>query len=586
MVAKSASIGMVLVLAGTALAQNEIRVRAWCGANYQDTHYDAGDPIDIDVTGVGGCPDHINIWDRTGSPTHDIGPVYLYGSRSTDITVTISSGAWRGLDDTQHAKAGGNWDGITASPGVEDHVLLEGHVGGNLTGLISVGEVYRLDIDGQVQAGIQANTAGLGPFWLYAGSIGSNGNATSIADSIARVETTVGDMAGRISAAGAITNIIVADDIIASQSGPHIEAGGPITNITASGDIGTSTAFAEITTTADGGDILLVKAANIYADIATPNTANFRGDVKRIETTASAGVFKGSLTTFSMEGTPLNDPCMLITGDLTADVDAAGSIKRPVTISGDLSGRMRIGGDLKAEAPVTVGGELTGQITINALAGVGLWSGNVTVDSTVLSPKPNYAQTAASLGGGAVGLVPFGTHHESCVPVHGLEKAGAPASITLQFYGPVMPADNTKMPVRVYRGPFGSDSWGAFTDVTASFDVEYPTDRKQIRVVPDIMQFKPRYRYRIVPIISSPGTGETLLLCDDLLTSSDVPVYGEDYWVDVEVAMTTLDLSENEWVDEPDLVLWAADPQDFDGSGVADAGDLLIITDNLGEPID
>jgi hypothetical protein len=35
-----------------------------------------------------------------------------------------------------------------------------------------------------------------------------------------------------------------------------------------------------------------------------------------------------------------------------------------------------------------------------------------------------------------------------------------------------------------------------------------------------------------------------------------------------------------------DLVLWAADPQDFDGSGAADADDLLIITDNLGEPID
>lgn len=30
-----------------------------------------------------------------------------------------------------------------------------------------------------------------------------------------------------------------------------------------------------------------------------------------------------------------------------------------------------------------------------------------------------YTATAASLGGGAVGLVPFSTHRESCSPVHG-----------------------------------------------------------------------------------------------------------------------------------------------------------------------
>jgi len=56
--------------------------------------------------------------------------------------------------------------------------------------------------------------------------------------------------------------------------------------------------------------------------------------------------------------------------------------------------------------------------------------------------------------------------------------------------------------------------------------------------------------------------------------------------VNVDISIAMLDMSENERVDEPDLVLWAADPQDFDGDGAADADDLLLIADNLGEPID
>ncbi|MBK7404969.1 MAG: hypothetical protein IPJ41_10120 [Phycisphaerales bacterium] len=261
--AKSTSFGLIVAMAAvtaTVQAQQEIRVRVWCGGSYQDSYYDAGGSISIDVTSVGGCPDHINIWDRTANPSHAIGPVYLYGSRSTDITVTISSGAWRGLDDTQHASAGGTWAGITASPGVEDHVLLEGHVGGDLSGLISVGEIYRLDIDGEVQSGVQASTSGLGPFWLYAGSIGTNGNATSTADSITRIETLIGDAAGEISAADGIGSVIVAGDLLGG-----IDAGDDITNIDVTGDIGTAQSPISIGAT---GDIRTVTASSIYAAIA------------------------------------------------------------------------------------------------------------------------------------------------------------------------------------------------------------------------------------------------------------------------------------------------------------------------------
>jgi hypothetical protein len=230
-------------------------------------------------------------------------------------------------------------------------------------------------------------------------------------------------------------------------------------------------------------------------------------------------------------------------------------------------------------------------LNANATAGE-LWgSGDVKFgpDGTgqiVLSPKPFYNNRASEIGGGAVGLVPFGTHHSSCVPEHDTVKIGAAASLTIQFYGPVKPQDNTKMPVKVYRGPFGSSDWNLFTDMTADFDIAYPADRKQVQVVPGTAQLRPRYRYRIVPITSNPGTGETLLLCDGLQTQSDVPVYGQDYWIDVDVALSTLDMSGNDWVDEPDAALWLNDPQDFDSSGAADANDFMLITESLGEPVD
>ena len=141
---KSVCIGAFVATAAFAQPQPEIRVRVWCGANYQDTHHWAGDPIDINVGEWVGCPDHVNIWDRSGSPTHDIGPVYLYGSRASPITITISSGAWRGLDNTRHAAAtSGSWAGITVANGMDDLVYLEGRVGGDLTGLVRVGEIYR-----------------------------------------------------------------------------------------------------------------------------------------------------------------------------------------------------------------------------------------------------------------------------------------------------------------------------------------------------------------------------------------------------------------------------------------------------------
>jgi hypothetical protein len=602
---KSVCIGAFVATAAFAQPQPEIRVRVWCGANYQDTHHWAGDPIDINVGEWVGCPDHVNIWDRSGSPTHDIGPVYLYGSRASPITITISSGAWRGLDNTRHAAAtSGSWAGITVANGMDDLVYLEGRVGGDLTGLVRVGEIYRLDIDGQIQAGIQADHAGLGPFWLYGGSMSTSGNANSPNDSIARVEMRSGNLAGSVSAGGNIGDIVVAGDLLAGNNNPDIYSGGRITKIEVGGKIGDAAANNQpviVATSGIGTPYSGIIADSIHADITTDDGNSIDNALWYLET--RDGNLSGSITARYINR---HDPDqqyygMIVNGDIDATIDITQNCDGRIRATGVLTqdAVIRIARDLNALAKIELAygsgvdlDALKGQVIINAEDGIGLWENDVVVDGTTLSWGVNddpgeYTQTAASLGGGAVGLVPFSTHRESCSPVHGIVKSGAPASITLQFYGPVVQQSvGTDMPVRVYRGDFGTGEHEV--DVTGDFAVDmHPGgDRRKVRIVPDTKQFKPKYRYRLAPITAGAGTGETLLLCDDLLAAGAVPVKGRDYWVDVNIAMATLDLGGNGWVDSPDVVLWVASPEDFNGDSAADSTDLQMVVDNLGEPVD
>ncbi|MCC6428069.1 MAG: hypothetical protein IT435_14765 [Phycisphaerales bacterium] len=78
------------------------------------------------------------------------------------------------------------------------------------------------------------------------------------------------------------------------------------------------------------------------------------------------------------------------------------------------------------------------------------------VGSTTLSPVPNYSTASSSLGGGAVGLVPFQLYGNDCSPVYSAsppanqflqtEIDGSdggtwnPKSVKLRFYGPVSTA--------------------------------------------------------------------------------------------------------------------------------------------------
>lgn len=269
----------------------------------------------------------------------------------------------------------------------------------------------------------------------------------------------------------------------------------------------------------------------------------------------------------------------------------------PVVIGGDLGADafIKIGDDFRgqsSEITITNATGLEGHVIIHANGNGGTWNADVTVGSATLGDE--YTETAASVGGGVVGKVPFATHHESCDPVHGSTFTGTPSSATIQFYGPVKQDETSgnPIPVEVWRGPTSTTyNTTDFTDITANFTVSmHPSgDLKRVKIEPDGGNFRPEFRYYLIPILSSPDTGETILLCDKLLTSSDVTVKDMGtsgyYWFETEVALGLLDMGGNGWVDSPDLAAWDNDPQDFNGDGSADAKDRQLITDNLGKPV-
>lgn len=127
-----------------------------------------------------------------------------------------------------------------------------------------------------------------------------------------------------------------------------------------------------------------------------------------------------------------------IGGDLDADVVIRGDVDAESTAS---PATVVIGGEFKAGRVFVIGGTLAGgasgvggikvtdtaglkgQIIVNANDTSDAWLGDATVGATVLDPGGSgtdfaYTTTSSTLGGGAVGLVPYHLHKTDCLPAY------------------------------------------------------------------------------------------------------------------------------------------------------------------------
>jgi hypothetical protein len=483
-------------------------------------HNTCGGGIEIDQTlqpgqnasfNLSSCAQRVII--TTTTPLADLGHFTFTGGPSA-WPLDISLGSAFNANAAARVPVARHWAGLDASAIATSRFY--GAISGDLTGALSVGELFRLEARGQIQAAITAASAGNGDTCIIrAGEIPSSASITIANGTLQQIETISGDLAGALTVGGAIREVIVSGDLRTS-----IASVGTIERISIAGDIGAPGTPVTIATTSpsptEQADINSITAEAIYANITTPNTTptEYRGDVGRVVTTA--GPFVGSLTTYAL-GTNVAEPALEIAGDLDADIDVA-TIQRPIHIAGVFSANrtIRIGKDLAAAATFRIFSSLglEGQVAIRANDGLGDgWLGDVLIgpgpNPITLSPRPAYEQLLSQVGGGAVGEVPYMLYGNECIPLPNTSLVFAPTmSVSLYHYGPVE-WTGTEAPVIVDWRPSGTANWYTLPD--EDFWYWQGADPRELIITALLPEdFGPGHDYRIRPrpgVLKCAGSG-------------------------------------------------------------------------------
>lgn len=350
----------------------------------------------------------------------------------------------------------------------------------------------------------------------------------------------------------------------------------------AQGDIGSSSSPASVTF---GNYLSNMRADAIYAAINGGS-----GFIERIETTV--GNITGSIAAARVDTDGSGTPGIYIAGDLDADVTISDVVYYPIRIGGDVSasstisigtalgvnGTLKIGGDLDGDISIASGG-LWGRIVVNESDSSHAWSGTVTVGSHALdslqsqpNQAPYYNRLSSTLGGGAVGLVPFNLHGPDCLPEHNDTVLAPLASARVRHYGPI--TFSSGMPVKVERQPQTSPPTTTWTDVTAQFDAAISgSNARDLIVTPKSgYAFTAPAKYKITP-----GYESVDLRCADVTGNPDVHAYEYIFAVQPDV----YDFSGGGGFGPEDLAAWLQDPVDINFDEVADEKDWDILMQAL-----
>ncbi len=369
-------------------------------------------------------------------------------------------------------------------PNTRPKTRLAGHVAGNLgssLGGVTVGKVYRLDVDGALRGVFMDQSPGVDFPLIHAGSTVAGTTITCNLGTINRVQV-ANDALGNISAPGGeITNVL------ASNLRGNVIARDFIANIDVTGAIGTTVPGPiSIDTTGASAPIGIVKGASINATIDA-GTLAARGNIGQIRTTS--GTFAGSINALNAQ-----DPSPGV-----AVISIAGSV-------------------LASSSITLAAGGLKGQMIVNQGNAGGTWGAgaSVTVGGVALSPMPYYNNTSASIGGGAVGLAPFNINGEDCVPRNGHTLTFAETTtVLLRHYGPLLAW--TGQPVEIAWRESGTIPWIILPE-NEFIVAAGPTPRDLVITAVTNFDFKVGFDYRIRP---KPG----VLRCAAVTGNPDVFPY-------------------------------------------------------------
>jgi len=501
---------------------------------------------------------------RTIPSGQDVGEITIQGSGDSKIELFLGSVTpGTGPLSTPGAR---NWDGLTS---FRDNIELKAFITGDLTGSVGADRIVRMDVEGTIRAGISQTTSpnlGGGAFFISASAIQPGVSIRADHGNIGLVQTTGFSILGA--------------DIRAIQ--------GLINNVEAlSGDIGTPAAPMSLAAR-DG--INRISGGNIYANI----------DPDDNPASPDSGSLGQLLVGFDFDG--------------TIGLESFNEIR----IGRDLLGQVSLGAQLSGAQVFNIGrsfgtvsnpakivfedfdamagtGGIAGQVSINDSDLGGVWAAGSTVENqsgAIVLTGPAYTQTAASIGGGAVGLVPFDLHEESSDPVGG---SSVPPDATVDFkaydqpavvrhYGPT--TFSVTPPVVVERRRIGTS--GAWIDVSSGLAYSLADAGRELVLTPPTspgsdFRFYKGFDYRVAPTAD--------LLCD-VAASPKPPVAAYTYEFSVPDACQG-DLDGDGAIGSADLALllgvWGPCPAgtnpclaDIDGNGEVGSSDLALLLGRWG----
>jgi len=453
---------LMAILSGKAIAQTpQVRVIVLnnSGTAIVNTTFPQSAPISF--SNVNSTWSRMNVFTDNAPATGfaSIGPISLSGTNPPPATLHIVIGAG-GIPTSFNdlGLAGTDWNGISVSGGtmsqpLRDRVTVHRRISGDLTGAIQAGGVGFLEIGDQIQASISLN-GGVANASVRASSIVAAGDITSFRG-ISLVQTT-GNSAGDIHSTG--PNGELDQLLVGGSFSGAIDVVNDLRIATIGGTFGTLLNPLDVGV---GGRIGVLTADEINMDLQGFGGFTRSDRIHRLIARSGGGA------SGKVRGT-------VRTRALISDVGGAGFISAPGGLDADVV--IREGLD-SGQFSISAGSAgIIGQIVVGEQFDVGIaedWTGSITVGGVELLPKPAYSNSHTSIGGGAVGLMPFQLHATDCWPAIGecIARTAAPdinAPIEMRHYGPVTwNAASHGVPFRIERRAIGLS--GTWIDQTACF---------------------------------------------------------------------------------------------------------------------
>ncbi|HWB19468.1 MAG TPA: hypothetical protein VG711_04140, partial [Phycisphaerales bacterium] len=391
-------------------------------------------------------------------------------------------------------------------------------------------DVVNIDVDGPAAGSpvivriLSDGAQGVGSVY----SVVQHGNAETLLNKV-NIKGDLGEVSvqaiGDLTAGGDVTGPIVSTQADNSSRG--------INSVTAQGDI-----LGDIW--AHGGKISLVLAYGAIGDVGNPIEIQAKYGITQIS--ALNGIHADVTTRF---GGGTGKLWAMTTTAFDGTLDTEGLMSHPnngsagyLYYSQSFTGHVNIGKGFNGAGQYVLlpTGGLKGQITVNADNASGqTWTAPVKIGpngdpNQVVISGPGYSQSRSSLGGGAVGLVPFGLYSTACTPANGATvDPSAGLKVKLTHYGPV--TWQPGFPVSVEKRVKGSNgAWTVQPGVGFTYALD-PNDANTLIVSGASGQpgFEGGYQYRI--------KATSLLKCS--VNALPAVLWGADYLFTVNAAPAT-----------------------------------------------